>query len=417
MVENKQEEFIHKVTYDVMTDVGQELMQQKNFSPNLNTLRFRPGSTWRPSDQFMMELMKPPTIGQIFTEAQIDEKLQKAFNKYGLADTKYEFAITSDMNIERMSKNFLRAVEDSANNLREFSLLQLPGENNISVGATAETLALIVPNYKNIIIKQMYWKIAGVIFFTLMIITAFYITVRTLLVQKKLSEIKNDFINNMTHEFKTPLATISLAVDALRNEKVAQDRQKSEYFSAIIKEENKRMNKQVETILQAALMDRQELQLNLQPVHIHEIIQDVTDNFQLQLQEKKGQSILQLNASNDLLEVDEVHFTNLISNLMDNAVKYSNDNLVIKITTHNTKKNFLIRFEDNGIGMNKETQRRIFEKFYRAHTGNLHNVKGFGLGLSYVKTIVDAHFGKIKVDSTVGKGTAFTMEFPLMKEA
>lgn len=417
MVENKQEEFIHKITYDVMTDVGQELMQQKNFSPNLNTLRFRPGSTWRPSDQFMMELMKPPTIGQIFTEAQIDEKLHQAFNKYGLADTKYEFAITSDMNIERMSRNFLKAVEDSVNNLREFSLLQMPGENNISVGATAETLALIVPNYRNIVIKQMYWKIAGVIFFTLMIITAFYITVRTLLVQKKLSEIKNDFINNMTHEFKTPLATISLAVDALRNEKVAQDRQKSEYFSAIIKEENKRMNKQVETILQAALMDRQELQLNLVPVHVHEIIQDVTDNFQLQLQEKKGQSILQLNASNDLLEADEVHFTNLISNLMDNAVKYSNDNLVIKITTHNTKRNLLIRFEDNGIGMNKETQRRIFEKFYRAHTGNLHNVKGFGLGLSYVKTIVDAHFGKIKVESTVGKGTSFTMEFPLMKEA
>ena len=221
----------------------------------------------------------------------------------------------------------------------------------------------------------------------------------------------------MTHEFKTPLATISLAVDALRNEKVAQDRQKSEYFSSIIKEENKRMNKQVETILQAAQMDRQDLQLNLQPVHVHEIVQDITDTFQLQLQEKKGRADLQLNAKNDLLEVDEVHFTNLISNLFDNAIKYSNDNVVIKVSTHSTKKNLVIRLEDNGIGMNKETQRRIFEKFYRAHTGNVHNVKGFGLGLSYVKTIVDAHFGKIKVESTVGKGTSFTMEFPLMKES
>ncbi|HLK29741.1 MAG TPA: HAMP domain-containing sensor histidine kinase [Puia sp.] len=416
MVENKQEDFIHKVTYGVMTDVGQELMQQKSYSPNLNSLRFRPGSTWRPSDQFMMELMKTPTIAQIFTQSQIEEKLQKAFNKYGLGQTKYEFAITSNMNIERMSKNFMQAFEDSTNknNLREFQLLQMPGENSFS--DADEALILIVPNYRNIVISQMYWKFAGIIFFTLLIIAAFYITVRTLLVQKKLSEIKNDFINNMTHEFKTPLATISLAVDALRNEKVAQDRQKSEYFSSIIKEENKRMNKQVETILQAALMDRQELQLNLQPVHVHEIIQDIADNFKLQLDDKKGRADLQMNAKNDLLEVDEVHFTNLISNLVDNAIKYSNDNLIIKISTHSTKKNLVIRLEDNGIGMNKETQRRIFEKFYRAHTGNVHNVKGFGLGLSYVKTIVDAHFGKIKVESTVGKGTSFTMEFPLMKE-
>jgi two-component system phosphate regulon sensor histidine kinase PhoR len=258
----------------------------------------------------------------------------------------------------------------------------------------------------------MYWNFAGVIFFTLVIIAAFFITIKTLLDQKKLSEIKNDFINNMTHEFKTPLATISLAVDALRNEKVAQDRKKSEYFSSIIKEENKRMNKQVETILQAALMDRQEIQLNLQHVHAHQVVQDVAENFKLQLQEKNGRAELNLNANNDLLEADEVHFTNIISNLFDNAIKYSNDNLVVRITTHNTKKNLIIRLEDNGIGMSKETQRRIFEKFYRAHTGNVHNVKGFGLGLSYVKTIVDAHFGKIKVESTVGKGTAFTLEFP-----
>ena len=243
MVENKHEEFVRKLTFNVMTDVGSELMQQKNFSPNLNSLRFRPGTTWHPTDQFMTELMKTPTISQIFTQSQLEEKLQKAFNKYGLGQTKYEFAITSNMNIERMSKNFMKVYEDTVNNLREFQLLQIAGENSFS--DADEALVVIVPNIKKVVLSQMYWKFAGVIFFTLMIIAAFYITVRTLLVQKKLSEIKNDFINNMTHEFKTPLATISLAVDALRNEKVAQDRQKSEYFSSIIKEENKRMNKQV----------------------------------------------------------------------------------------------------------------------------------------------------------------------------
>jgi two-component system phosphate regulon sensor histidine kinase PhoR len=234
-----------------------------------------------------------------------------------------------------------------------------------------------------------------------------------LLRQKKMSEIKNDFINNMTHEFKTPLATISLAVDALRNEKVAQDRSKSEYFSGIIKEENKRMNKQVELILQAALMDRQELQLSLQHVHVHNIIRDSMENFELQLAEKKGKYELHLDAKNDLLEADEVHFTNLIGNIIDNAIKYSNDHLTIRISTLNSNRSLMIRIEDNGIGMNKDTLRKIFEKFYRAHTGNIHNVKGFGLGLSYVKTVVEAHEGRIKVESTVGKGTTFIMDFPL----
>jgi two-component system phosphate regulon sensor histidine kinase PhoR len=261
--------------------------------------------------------------------------------------------------------------------------------------------------------KQMRMMILGVIFFTLVIISAFYVTVSALLRQKKLSEIKNDFINNMTHEFKTPLATISLAVDALRNDKVAKDKLKSDYFSGIIKEENRRMNKQVESILQAALLEKQELQLNLQPIHVHEIIRDVMDNFALQLQERQAKSELCLAAKNDLLDADEVHFTNLISNLVDNAIKYSKDNLLIKISTSDTSRHLVIKVEDSGIGMNKETLRRIFEKFYRAHTGNIHNVKGFGLGLSYVRTVVDAHNGRIKAESTLGKGSIFTIEFPL----
>lgn len=231
--------------------------------------------------------------------------------------------------------------------------------------------------------------------------------------QKNLGEIKNDFINNMTHEFKTPLATISLAVDALKNEKVMQSREKMQYFSDIIKEENRRMNKQVETILQAALMDRQEIKLNRKSIHIHEVIGHVIDNFNLQLQDKNGKAFMNLNATSDLIYGDEVHVTNLISNLIDNAVKYSNDNLVLRVSTANVNDSLQIKIEDNGIGMSKESLKKIFEKFYRAHTGNVHNVKGFGLGLSYVKTIIDAHNGKIKVDSVLGKGTVFTIELPL----
>ena len=249
-----------------------------------------------------------------------------------------------------------------------------------------------------------------------MIISAFYITVNALLRQKKLSEIKNDFINNMTHELKTPLATISLAIDALKNEKVIQDREKMDYFNSIIKEENKRMNKHVETILQAAVMDRQEIQLTKQPVQVNGLINEILSNYALQLHEKNGTVELHLNARRDLINADPVHFRNLISNLIDNAVKYSKGNLLLKISTSNTSRNLVMRFEDNGIGMSKETVRRIFEKFYRAHTGNIHNVKGFGLGLSYVKTIIDAHNGKIKVESTLGRGSTFTIEVPLLKE-
>jgi two-component system, OmpR family, phosphate regulon sensor histidine kinase PhoR len=255
------------------------------------------------------------------------------------------------------------------------------------------------------------------VLFTLVLLTAFYVTIYALLRQKKMSEIKNDFINNMTHEFKTPLATISLAVDALRNEKVQNDKEKMQYFSGVIKEENKRMNKQVETILQAALMDRQEIQLNRRSARVHEMIHIALDNFGLQLEEKKGKVELILNAKNDLISADEVHFTSLISNLVDNAVKYSKENLHVKVVTASNSKNISIKIEDNGIGMSKETQKRIFEKFYRAHTGNLHNVKGFGLGLSYVKTMIDAHGGKIKVESALGRGTTFTIEMPLITEA
>jgi two-component system phosphate regulon sensor histidine kinase PhoR len=202
-------------------------------------------------------------------------------------------------------------------------------------------------------------------------------------------------------------------VDALKNERVLQDRQKLDYFSGIIKEENRRMNKQVETILQAAQLDKQEVQLNRATRHAHELIASAIDNLRLQLQQKNGVLETNFGATRDLVSADEVHFVNLLSNILDNAVKYSKDNLRIKVTTRNTGKMIRITLEDNGIGMSRETLNRIFEKFYRAHTGNLHNVKGFGLGMSYVKSMVDAHNGKIKVESTLGKGSTFILDFPL----
>jgi two-component system phosphate regulon sensor histidine kinase PhoR len=244
-------------------------------------------------------------------------------------------------------------------------------------------------------------------------LTAFYVTIRALLNQKKISEIKSDFINNMTHEFKTPLATISLAVDALRNEKVQAEPERAKYFMGIIKEENVRMNKQVEAILQAALMEKEEFQFNKKKLSVHRLIQQTTNKYDLQLQRKEGKINLLLNASRDEVDADEVHFTNAISNLIDNAIKYSDGPPDITIVTSSNQKQLFVQIADKGIGMSRETANHIFEKFYRAHTGNIHQVKGFGLGLSYVKTVIDAHHGKIRVDSTPGKGTTFTVEIDL----
>lgn len=399
-----------------VNEVGQEIAEQSGRFPSAGFPKLSP--EW-PSDQFL-KLLRTPTVAQRYTPNQVYDKLRTALNKHGLKKTNFEFAVLNrnsiTNNYEMQTLNFSKLMADTARSRTFWFPLSAPS-GSIAEGLVAdEELWVIVPDVKNFLLESMSWMIAGSVLFTLVICTAFFITVRTMLRQKKLSEIKSDFINNMTHEFKTPLATISLAVDALKNEKVWRSREKMDYFSSIIKDENKRMNKQVETILQAALLDKQEVQLNMKPQHVHEVIVRVIDNFRLQMEDRNGKADLDLAAANDLIEADEVHFTNLLSNLVDNAIKYSKDSgLQINICTQNTANAIRIKIEDNGIGMSKETLNRIFEKFYRAHTGNVHNVKGFGLGLSYVKAMVDAQKGKIKVDSTPGRGTTFMIEFPLLR--
>jgi two-component system, OmpR family, phosphate regulon sensor histidine kinase PhoR len=392
--------------------VAEDLMEEKGNLipiPKKNSLLF-------PSDKLQTEFFRP-TIAQKYSIDEVKQIIRSAFEKHNLKKVPFEFSISSTSIIgdDMMSENFLKLQVDTIDYTKHAIPLESPTGSMSEGISPQEFLVILVPHAKSFIWKSMTWFIVGAILFTIIIIAAFFLTVRALLKQKKLSEIKSDFINNMTHEFKTPLATISLAVDALKNEKVIQSREKMDYFTGIIKEENKRMNKQVETILQAALLDRNEVQLNLQKLHGHDMITVALNNINLQVQEKSGTINCNFDATNDSLYVDEVHFTNLINNLFDNAVKYSNEKLVLNITTQNTGNQFKVKIEDNGIGMNKETAARIFEKFYRAHTGNLHNVKGFGLGLSYVKTMVDAHKGTIKVDSVVGKGTIFTLTFPLSK--
>ena len=344
------------------------------------------------------------SIQKGFTKTEIDDIIEQNIRKSNIRE-EFDYAIID------IYRNPLFISEGFRNEYFSTPITTLLSPDN---SLYRETLYLYLHEDRNYILRKMGWMIAGSILFTTIIISAFALTVRTLFTQKKLSEVKSDFINNMTHELKTPLATISLAIDALTNEKVIRDTEKIKYYSGMIKDENKRMNKQVEKILQAARIERQEIKLNLQHLNGHEIIRKVADNLSLQIQDKQGSLTLKLAAQRHEVNADEVHFSNIIFNLLDNAIKYSSDQPRIEVETFNHGTMLAIKVKDNGIGMNKETQARIFEKFYRAHTGNLHNVKGFGLGLSYVKAMAEEHGGKVKVESAPGKGSTFTVFFPLV---
>lgn len=276
-----------------------------------------------------------------------------------------------------------------------------------------DVLLVNFPHQKSFILSSIWSLLIGSLLFTSIIIGVFYYTVLVLLRQKKLSEIKNDFINNMTHEFKTPLATISLAVDAVNNPMILKDETKVKHYTHIIKEENKRMNAQVEKVLQMALLDKNEISLSTDDIDIHEIIYRAIENISLQVEEKGGKIDMELAAERYEMTGDEVHLSNVISNLLDNANKYSPENPQIKVTTESDDKGIYITIADNGIGMNSEDIKMIFEKFYRVPTGNVHNIKGFGLGLTYVKAIIDAHHGTIEVKSQPKKGSQFKLFLPL----
>jgi len=268
------------------------------------------------------------------------------------------------------------------------------------------------PEKDRSILKSMSWWLVASIIFTLIILYIFTYSVAIIIKQKKISQIKTDFINNMTHEFKTPIATISLAVDSIANKKVIENPGKIQQFLNVIKEENKRMNKQVESVLRIALIDKSKLNFQFNIQDIHPIIQKTIDHFKISIENKKGQIISELNAENPFVNIDGHHFSNIISNLIDNALKYNHQIPKITISTSNNHQGVYLSVKDNGIGMNKEVQNRIFDKFYRAQIGDIHDVKGFGLGLSYVQAIVLALDGHINVKSESGKGSEFTIFIP-----
>lgn len=254
---------------------------------------------------------------------------------------------------------------------------------------------------------------AVTILFTLIILGIYAASIFFMLRQRQISQMKTDFMNNMTHEFKTPLATIGVATDALKSRIVSGDPDKVKHYANLIKQENKRMNNQVEMVLRMSKLERNEIHLDTQRVHINDLVRDSVDSIRLIVENRNGTIFENYKAQKDELSVDSFHLGNIILNVLENANKYSQENPQIAVETYNVNDNYVIKIADNGIGMNKQVLVKIFDKFYREETGNIHNVKGHGLGLAYVKHIVELHGGEVDVESEKGKGSTFYIKLPL----
>lgn len=273
-------------------------------------------------------------------------------------------------------------------------------------------LSIFFPNQNKYLLRTMWLLLTISTMFILVIIFSFSFTVSTIIRQKKVSEIKNDFINNMTHELKTPISTISLACQALGDPDIKSREGIVDNYINVIADENKRLAMVVENVLRTAVMDKGELKLKIVDINVNEVVDQVLQNMKIQLEQRGGSFITDLQATNTLVEADKIHLTNVVFNLVDNALKYTEKIPVIKVGTRNEAQGIVVFVEDNGIGISKDNQKKIFDKLYRVPTGNVHNVKGFGLGLSYVKAIVDKHNGWIKVKSEPSKGSRFEILIP-----
>ena len=345
------------------------------------------------------------TVEERINLAVLDSLLKLELGNKSI-DTDYDYAVlveNSDILMPQESKKNKTAIFKSDHKVNLF-----PNE----IFSKPEQLFVHFPDRQQYVLSSIWGMLSGSVIFTLVIILVFTYTIYIILRQKKLSEIKTDFINNMTHEFKTPIATISLASDSILNPAILSDGKRVTQYTNIIREENKRMHSQVEKVLQMALLDKQNYNLKKEFVDVHELINKAVDHVSLGVQQKGGKITADLTALESEVRADETHLSNVIHNLLDNANKYSPENPDIKVTTESSESGIFISITDNGIGMSKDTLKRIFEKFYRVPTGNVHNVKGFGLGLSYVKAMIDAHGGTIDVSSRLKRGSTFKIFLP-----
>ncbi len=340
------------------------------------------------------------------TSEELDSLISGELKNKGI-NTNYEFGVFSPLrNIMPIQKTG-KYPKELLNEGFSFALFPNDMFNN------HDYLMVYFPYEKRFLISQLWQTLSISIVFIIIIILSFAYTVITILRQKKVSEMKNDFINNMTHEFKTPISTISLACEALGDKDIIKSENLYNNYINVINEENRRLGSMAERILQSASLEKGQILLKREQVDVHEIIEETINNIKLQVEKKGGFIKTRLKAASHSINADRVHLTNVIFNLLDNANKYTPVTPEIVVTTENSFSGLLISVQDNGIGISRSNQKKIFEKLYRVPTGNIHNVKGFGLGLSYVKTIIEEHGGKITLESEINKGTKFVIYLPI----
>ena len=332
----------------------------------------------------------------------LDTIVRNEFKKLGITAT-YEYKLASEND----------SIVYASNNFNRTSHKQL--KTNIfpdDFFSKKYFLSVYFPKQKSYVLNSIGLMTFTTFLLTVIIIMSFTVTIIIIFKQKRLSEIKSDFVSNMTHELKTPISTISLAAQMLKDETIPEESKRTTHLGSVISDESKRLGQQVEKVLQMAIFEKTKLKLKLKQINVHDIILKAGRSFEIQLSNIEGELFTELNSNMPFIMADEVHITNVINNLLDNAVKYRNGKPEIFVQTKDAAKGIVFEVKDNGIGISRENQRRIFDQFYRVPTGNIHNVKGFGLGLSYVRKIIEEHGGKIWVESSLTKGTTFTCFLP-----
>ncbi len=353
---------------------------------------------------FFKDIASAMPLEERVSKVELQGLIKKELEEYGVS-TKFEFGIYSNGIATKIKSNDFNYDKDATYSIPIFT------DNE---GNEKYKLLVTFPHKKKFLLSELLSITTLSIIFTLIIIIAYTSALNQLIRQRQISEIKTDFINNMTHEFKTPIATINLALDAIRNPKIIDDKEKVFKYLEMIRDENKRMHAQVENVLRISKLEKRELNIIKESTDIEEVINDAIEHVSLILEDREGSIKVHFNALRNTVLLNDVHFTNVVVNILENAIKYSPEIPEIDIYTENIKDMVLIKIKDKGVGMSKVAQKKIFEKFYREHTGDIHNVKGHGLGLAYVKRIVDDHNGQVYVESEKGKGSTFIIKLPLI---
>ena len=363
-------------------------------------------------DPFKRELFSNAVKKKIARLPVYDRVEQKHLASLIEKETK-ERELNSAFEFGIFQKGYATKVKSGSFNLNSGSTYSVPIFSNTNPD---DNFQLFV-NFKDKneqVVKSVFWMATLCAFFSIIIILTFYFTVKQLFNQRQISQIKTDFINNMTHELKTPIATINLALDSLKNKRIFDNVEKNKHYLKMIRDENKRMHAQVENVLRISKLERNELNIEKDRYDLHDIIDDAIQGVNLIVENRGGYINKHYNAERTSLLANESHLTNVVINILDNAIKYSKETPKIDIFTENVKNFIVLRVSDQGIGMTKSTLKKVFDKFYREHTGDVHNVKGHGLGLAYVKRIVDDHNGEIDVESEKEKGSSFIIKLPLI---